>query len=106
MYMGGIKSFKKDGRGILLHDAGVSVISAYSNDLLHGHNIFFGTDSLVSTYFTKNKLSEAVYRMEGFLLFLNYNIERELEGKALLINYIGKSIVRAVFKKGTMVDRS
>lgn len=55
MYMGGIKSFKKDGRGILLHDNGVSLISSYSNDLLHGHNIFFSTDSLVSAYFTKNK---------------------------------------------------
>jgi len=73
MYMGGIKSFKKDGRGILLHDSGVSVISSYSNDLLHGHNIFFATDSLVSAYFTKNKLTEVVYRMEGFLIILTYN---------------------------------
>jgi hypothetical protein len=48
MYMGGIKSFKKEGRGILLHDNGTSVISSYYNDLLHGHNIFFMQHCLLS----------------------------------------------------------
>jgi hypothetical protein len=41
MYMGGIKAFQKNGKGILLHDNGTNVISSYYNDLLHGHNIFF-----------------------------------------------------------------
>lgn len=71
--MGGIKSFKKDGRGILLHDNGVSIISSYYNDLLHGHNIFFDNYSLASINFVKNKFSEVVYRIEGFLVYLNYN---------------------------------
>lgn len=48
MYMGGIKSFKKDGKGILIHDCGVSVITNYMNDLMHGHNIFFSQHCLLS----------------------------------------------------------
>ena len=56
MYMGGIKSFKKDGRGIMLHDYGVSVITSYYNDLMHGHNIFFDNYSLLSAVFSKNKV--------------------------------------------------
>lgn len=57
MYMGGIKSFKKDGRGILLHDDGVSAITSYYNDLLHGHNIFFDNYGLLSAIYNKNKLT-------------------------------------------------
>lgn len=61
-YMGGIKAFKKEGRGILLHDDGISAITSYCNDLLHGHNIFLDNYGLLSAVFTKNKLTEAVYR--------------------------------------------
>jgi hypothetical protein len=78
MYMGGIKSFKKDGRGILLHDDGASAITSYYNDLLHGHNIFFDSYGLLSAIYNKNKLVECAYRTEGFLVFLNYNAEGEL----------------------------
>jgi hypothetical protein len=74
--MGGIKSFKKEGRGILLHDNGLSVLTSYYNDLLHGHNVFFDNYSLLSAIFNKNKLAEAAYRTEGFLIFLTYNQDR------------------------------
>ena len=57
MYMGGIKAFKKDGKGILLHDSGISAITSYLNDQLHGHNIYFDNYSLLSAYFNKNKLT-------------------------------------------------
>lgn len=49
MYMGGIKAFQKNGRGILLHDNGTNVISSYYNDLLHGHNIFFRNSCFLSS---------------------------------------------------------
>jgi len=73
MYMGGIKAFKKDGRGIVLHDSGVSAITSYYNDLMHGHNIFFDNYNLLSGIFNKNRIIEAVYRTEGFLVYLLYN---------------------------------
>ena len=56
MYMGGIKSFKKDGKGILLHDGGLSILSSYFNDQMHGHNIFFAHHCLLSAEFSKGKL--------------------------------------------------
>lgn len=62
MYMGGIKSFKKDGKGILLHDDGISALTSYYNDLLHGHNIFFDNYGILSAIYNKNKLVEAAYR--------------------------------------------
>ena len=76
MYMGGIKAFKKDGIGILLHDSGVSVLTSYYNDLMHGHNVFFDNYTLLSAIFSKNRVLEAVYRTEGFLTFLVYNQDR------------------------------
>lgn len=62
MYMGGIKSFKKEGRGILLHDSGLSVLTSYYNDVMHGHNIFIDNYNLLSAIYNKNKIVEAVYR--------------------------------------------
>lgn len=76
MYMGGIKAFKKEGRGIMLHDNGLSVLTSYYNDILHGHNIFFDNYSLLSAIYNKNKVVEAVYRTEGFMAFLNYNQDK------------------------------
>ena len=78
MYMGGIKSFKKDGRGILIHDNGVSIISNYFNDQMHGHNIFFAQHCLLSAEFNKGKLVEAVYRTDGFLAHLYFNADEIL----------------------------
>jgi hypothetical protein len=78
MYMGGIKSFKKDGKGILIHDCGLSVATSYLNDLMHGHNIFFGQHCLLSTEFVKGKMIEAVYRTDGFLGHFHFNGEGQL----------------------------
>ncbi len=41
MYMGGMKSFKKNGRGIAIHDDGTSIVTCYLNDFKHGHNIYY-----------------------------------------------------------------
>ena len=67
MYMGCIKSFKKDGKGILLHDSGTSVLTNYLNDVMHGHNVFFAHHCLLSAEYTKGRITEAVYRTDGFL---------------------------------------
>jgi len=57
MYMGGIKSYKKEGRGIILHDNGVSMLTSHYNDLLHGHNVLFDNCCLLSAVFNKNKIT-------------------------------------------------
>jgi len=105
MYMGGIKSFKKNGRGILIHDNGVSVLSSYFNDMMHGHNIFFTHHCLLSAEYIKNKIVEAVYRTDGFLVYINYNADGQLDGRCILVTYITRSIVYANFKKNMMIDR-
>lgn len=74
MYMGGIKAFQKNGRGILLHDNGTNVISSYHNDLLHGHNVFFRNSCFLSAEYVKNKLSEVVYRTVGLMMITFYNL--------------------------------
>ena len=48
MYMGPVKNFKKEGRGILLHDNGLSLLCQHSCDLMHGHNILFSQHCLIS----------------------------------------------------------
>jgi len=105
MYMGGIKSFKKDGKGILIHDGGLSVITSYVNDLMHGHNVFFSQHCLLSAEFAKGKLVEGVYRTDGFLGYFHFNSESQLEGKCILLNYTSKTITYANFKKGIMFDK-
>ena len=87
MYMGGIKAFKKDGRGILIHDCGLSIFTSYLNDQMHGNNIFFAQHCLISTEYIKGKLVEAVYRTDGYLGHFNFNNEGIIEGKCHLLNF-------------------
>lgn len=73
MYMGGVNSFQKNGKGIIIHDNGVSAITSYYNDLKHGHNIYFSENCLISAEFCKNKCKEIVFRIPNYLLFIKYN---------------------------------
>ncbi len=106
MYMGGIKAFQRNGRGILLHDNGTNLISSYYNDLLHGHNICFTNSCFLSADYNKNKLIEGVYRTDGFLLVMFYNNEGQLDGKITLLNFVTRNILYCTFKKGAMVDKT
>jgi hypothetical protein len=87
MYMGGIKSFQKHGRGLLIHDNGTSVVTSYMNDFKHGHNIYYKNNCILSIEFSKNKIRECVLRIQNYLLFLQYNNESKLHGKAILVVY-------------------
>ena len=41
VYMGGMSSYKKHGKGLLLHDDGSAVITDYLHDTPTGHSIIF-----------------------------------------------------------------
>ena len=56
MYMGGMKTFTKNGYGIIIHDNGGSAICNYYNDLKHGHNIVYYENCLMSVLYDKNKV--------------------------------------------------
>lgn len=103
MYMGGVKNFKKEGKGILLHDNGLSVICFHLNDVMHGHNIFYSQHCLLSAEYNKGKLTNAVYRTDGFLAHLLFNNDEQLDGKCKLLNYTAKTITYAIFKKGVLL---
>jgi len=103
MYMGGIKSFKKEGKGIILHDCGLSVLTSYANDIMHGHNVYFSNHCLLSAEYVKGKIIEAVYRTDGFLIHLFYNSDGQLEGKCKILNYIDKTITYALYRKGIII---
>jgi hypothetical protein len=48
MYMGGMKSFHRNGEGIIIHDNGSSVVCSYYNDFKHGHNISYSENCIMS----------------------------------------------------------
>lgn len=73
MYMGGMKSFNKHGRGILIHDNGASVVCNYYNDFKHGHNIVYYENCMMSIIYEKNKVNESVIRLPNYLLYIKYN---------------------------------
>jgi hypothetical protein len=56
MYMGGMKSFQKHGRGIAIHDDGSSIVTSYLNDFKHGHNIYYRENCILSIEYNKNKI--------------------------------------------------
>jgi hypothetical protein len=105
MYMGGVKNFKKEGKGILLHDNGLSVICSHANDNMHGHNVFFAQHCLLSAQFVKGKMVEAVYRTDGFMAHLVFNPDQQLEGKCTLFNFTSKSLTYAHFRKGLLLQK-
>lgn len=41
VYMGGMNAYKKDGKGIVLHDDGSAAITEHLHDNLSGHTIIF-----------------------------------------------------------------
>lgn len=46
--MGGMKSFTKNGTGIILHDSGASIVCSHYNDFKHGHHIVHRENCLMS----------------------------------------------------------
>lgn len=57
MYMGGMKSFHRNGEGIIIHDNGTSVVCSHYNDFKHGHNIAYLDNCIMSMFYEKNKLT-------------------------------------------------
>lgn len=71
--MGGMKSFQKNGKGILIHDNGTSVVCSYYNDFKDGHNILYTENCLMSIFYERNRMSECVFRQPDYLLYVKYN---------------------------------
>lgn len=72
MYMGEMKDFKRTGKGVLLHDSGLSGIIESAHGRFRGHNVFIGENSILSIVHRKNDTIEKVYRRGKDILILNY----------------------------------
>ena len=105
MYMGGIKAFQKNGRGILIHDNGVSSITSHQNDMKHGHNVIFMENCVMSIQYIKNKVSECMLRVPGYLLYANYNKQQQLQGKCIVLDYEKRAVHYASYRKNVMVEK-
>lgn len=52
--MGGMSSYKKHGKGILLHDDGSAAITEYLHDTPTGHTVIFRENSISSVFYRSN----------------------------------------------------
>lgn len=97
-----MKSFKRHGRGILLHDNGLSGIINSSNNSLRGHNVLFGQNSIISINYIGQDC-EIVYKYGRSMLQINlkrkYN-EMMLEGVGCLIEFDLKRIYKLIYQSG------
>lgn len=55
--MGGMKSFQKNGKGLILHDNGASSVCNHYNDFKDGHNITYADNCLMSIIYDRNRIS-------------------------------------------------
>ena len=46
--MGQMRDYKRNGKGIILHDNGLSGVVEFGNNRLKGHNFFIGENSILS----------------------------------------------------------
>lgn len=87
MYMGGMKSFQRNGYGVIIHDNGASVFCSHYNDFKHGHNITYYENCIMSIIYEKSKIVESVVRISDYLIYIRYNKEGQIDGKGLLLDY-------------------
>ena len=104
--MGGIKAFQKHGKGILIHDRGASILTSYHHDMRHGHNVVFMENCVLSMQYVKNKISECVIRVPGYLLLVAYNKDAQLDGKCVLLDYQNRAIYYVLYRKNTMLQKT
>jgi hypothetical protein len=50
-------------------------------------------------------MAEAVYRTDGYMGHLYYNNDGQLDGKCKLLNFVNKTIIYAIFRKGAMIQK-
>ena len=56
IYMGGMVSFKRNGKGIFLMDDGTSAITHYSHDTPIANNVYFRNNSIISVLHLKKNI--------------------------------------------------
>lgn len=86
--MGGMVSHSKQGKGLLLHDDGSTVVSEYQNDTPSGHNIIFRDNSIASILFRNGADYEIAYKIDKLIIKIPFNDStHRANGEGYLIDY-------------------
>ena len=70
--MGGICAFKKNQKGIILHDDGTCAIVSYTKDVANGHHIIFKPGMIISKIHFLERRTDYALRMNRYLLQIPY----------------------------------
>ena len=74
--MGGIQSFRKNGRGIMLLDNGDCFVTNYANNSMFGHNIMIHNDSITSILIDRYSNKDICFRNKQYMLQIMINKNR------------------------------
>ncbi len=86
--MGGMSSYKKHGKGILLHDDGSAAITDYHYDTPNGQTVIFRENSITSVLFKNNIEYEIAYKVGRFVIKFPFNDNsHQPNGIGVLIDY-------------------
>ncbi len=70
IYHGQVKAFHRAGKGLIIHDNGLTGIIRSGSNCLKDHNVFFGHNILISAIYKSNEL-DFVYKNGNRILVLN-----------------------------------
>lgn len=71
--MGGIRAYKKNQKGMILHDDGTCAIVSYGSDVPNGHHIIFKPGMILSKIHHLDRRTDYVLRMNRYLIQIPYN---------------------------------
>lgn len=98
-----MSSYKKHGKGLIIHDDGSSVISDYLHDTPTGQTIIFRENSLSSMVFSSPHEFDIAYKQGHYILTIPFvDNSFKAHGSGILIDYLNRKIYRLTFKKGNL----
>ena len=104
--MGGMSSYKKHGKGLILHDDGSAMISEYLHDTPTGHNIIFRENSITSILYLSMSEFQIAYKQGNYIIMVSFNDgSMRANGGGVLIDYCNHRIYRLGYKKGKLYEK-
>lgn len=106
VYMGGMLSNSKHGKGLLLHDDGATVVSEYQHDAPSGHNIIFRDNSITSILFRNSLDYDIAYKVDKYIIKIPFtDTTHRANGPACLIDYQHSKLYHLLFQDGAIVEK-
>lgn len=103
--MGGIESFRKNGKAIILLDDGACLITNYSNNSMFGHNIIFHRNSITSILVDNHGNRDVCFRFQEYILQIFMNQKNQITGQGYLLNLKDSTIFYLKFKNSKLTSK-